>query len=132
MDTSTKTYRMGRIFYEDTEHCGNFDDAPEVVAQTKTTLVWRKQCAGYYLTTDGRWAAEMEAAQLLRDRGFDPEDCKDRWQLARIGDVTYHNDVRDTYSTLGESKAAAQAYSDREARVAVIAAEHAASKAAAA
>ena len=35
---STKTYRMGRIFYEDTDHCGCFDDAPDVVAQTKTTL----------------------------------------------------------------------------------------------
>lgn len=36
--TSTKTYRLGRIFYEDTDHCGNFDDAPEVVRQTKTTI----------------------------------------------------------------------------------------------
>ena len=92
-------------------------------------IVWRKQCAGYYLTTDGKWSAELETAQELWARGYDREDCIARWQLARIGeDVTYQNDVRDTYDTLGECKTAAQGYSDTEARHAVIAAEHEASK----
>ena len=90
-----------------------------------SALVWKKQCAGYYTTTDGKWFAELETAQELWARGYDREDCIARWQLARIGeDVTYHNDVRDTYPTLGECKVAALAYSITEARHAVIAAEH--------
>ena len=36
--TSTKTYRMGRIFFQDTDQCQCFRDSPEVVAQTKTTI----------------------------------------------------------------------------------------------
>lgn len=91
--------------------------------------VWTKQCAGYYFTTDGKWSAELETAQELLERGYERDDCIARWQLARIGDdVTYHNDVRDTYSTFGECKAAALTYSNTEARHAVIAAEHEAAK----
>lgn len=38
MDTSTKTYRMGRKFYEDTAQCQGFRQSPQVVAETKTTI----------------------------------------------------------------------------------------------
>ena len=38
MSATAKTYRMGRIFYEDTYYSHCFDDDPLEVASTKTTI----------------------------------------------------------------------------------------------